>query len=522
MDWDEAIHAQVAKQMVQGGDWVTPYWGEEYWFRKPLLSIWTRALLFQLFAVNEFWARAGSALCGIGLVILTYLIGKRVHGKTAGLLSALVLLSSYPFVLQARFATTDIMLALFMFAALYAYLIVLGDNARGDNARGGNARAWYGFWTACALAVLTKGAAGLLAPFAILASHALDRGLPDALRSVPFRRGLVLAVALVAPWHAVMYLKYGQAFLSEYLGYQVIHRAVSPIEGHSAPPSFYIDVLRERFFPWSLLTPFALALALRDSIAGDTRMRTTLMLAISVFILFTLAQTKLEWYIVPVYPALAVFTGIMIARAGRRPGITELGALITGAAILLLFVPGRSIALFISAVFLTLLFAAWGKTSVHRPLALAAFALFVTAAIGPLQSLYDRQDDPIARLSRIAASQDPEDREPLIVVSLTGSPSALFYSNRSVRSVSSAQELSSLIQGASLIAGKGGRQAIMAQSDIAALSAEIEIQPLAQADGFVYLLLKRAIVKDAQPLVPVEAAQVPAQWEVSPSREPGI
>jgi 4-amino-4-deoxy-L-arabinose transferase-like glycosyltransferase len=108
VDWDEAIHAQVAKQMVQGGDWVTPYWGEEHWFRKPLLSIWARAILFQLFAVNELWARAGSALCGIGLVILTYLIGKRVHGRTAGLLSALVLLSSYPFVLQARFATTDI------------------------------------------------------------------------------------------------------------------------------------------------------------------------------------------------------------------------------------------------------------------------------------------------------------------------------------------------------------------------------------------------------------------------------
>src|SRR5215213_9765135 len=71
-DWDESIYAQQAKEMVQRGDWMTPYWGYDLWLNKPPLYLWSAALLFQFFGVSEFWARLPSALSGIALVLLTF------------------------------------------------------------------------------------------------------------------------------------------------------------------------------------------------------------------------------------------------------------------------------------------------------------------------------------------------------------------------------------------------------------------------------------------------------------------
>ncbi|MEO1447748.1 MAG: glycosyltransferase family 39 protein, partial [Cyanobacteria bacterium J06635_11] len=78
-DWDEAIYAQVAKEIVNSGDWLTLHWGYEVWFHKPPLFMWVTATFFKLFEVNEFWARVPSALSGFGLVGCTYLIACKLY-----------------------------------------------------------------------------------------------------------------------------------------------------------------------------------------------------------------------------------------------------------------------------------------------------------------------------------------------------------------------------------------------------------------------------------------------------------
>ena len=59
--WDEAIYAQVSKEMARGNDWLTPRWEYQLWFEKPPLFMWITALCYRLFGVSEFWARAPSA-----------------------------------------------------------------------------------------------------------------------------------------------------------------------------------------------------------------------------------------------------------------------------------------------------------------------------------------------------------------------------------------------------------------------------------------------------------------------------
>ncbi len=119
-DWDESIYAQVSKEMVQGGDWLTLHYEYKIWMDEPPLLVWLTAIFFQLFGVSEFWSRAASAFSGIALIIVTYLVGKLIYNKWVGFFAALILLTSYHFTRYSRTGMTDIMLTLFTFLAIYA------------------------------------------------------------------------------------------------------------------------------------------------------------------------------------------------------------------------------------------------------------------------------------------------------------------------------------------------------------------------------------------------------------------
>ncbi|MGB3693923.1 MAG: glycosyltransferase family 39 protein [Spirulinaceae cyanobacterium] len=201
-DWDEAIYAQIAKEIVQSGDWLTLHWGYYPWFHKPPLFMWVTALFYRLFEVNEFWARAASAFSGISLVILTYLLGKLVYDKTAGFFAAIVLLTSYRFVGYSRFGTTDMMLALFVYLAVYAYLKLKDEQPKW----------WYLVWVACGLAFMTKGIASLVAPITIFLALLLEKKLISTIKTKHFWQGFILASILVLPWHLAVYFQHGQVF----------------------------------------------------------------------------------------------------------------------------------------------------------------------------------------------------------------------------------------------------------------------------------------------------------------------
>jgi 4-amino-4-deoxy-L-arabinose transferase-like glycosyltransferase len=68
--FDEAVYAQISKEMVAGGDWLTLHVANQPWFEKPPLFMWMTAALYRLFGVTVFWSRAASAFSGIALVLL--------------------------------------------------------------------------------------------------------------------------------------------------------------------------------------------------------------------------------------------------------------------------------------------------------------------------------------------------------------------------------------------------------------------------------------------------------------------
>src|SRR5687767_13992441 len=74
---DEPRYAQVAREMYDRSDWVTPTLGGFNWFEKPALLYWLQMVSYNIFGVNEFAARFGSALFGLGTIACLWLLGEK-------------------------------------------------------------------------------------------------------------------------------------------------------------------------------------------------------------------------------------------------------------------------------------------------------------------------------------------------------------------------------------------------------------------------------------------------------------
>ena len=452
--WDEAIYAQVSKEIVRGGDWLTLHWAYQPWFEKPPLFMWITALFYRLFGVSEFWARVPSALSGITLIGVTYLIGKYTFGKRVGFLAAVILSTCYHFLSFSRFGTMDVMLTLFTYLALYAYLRLNNEKQKW----------WYLVWSSCALALMVKGAGGIIAPAAIILALAFEKRFSAAIRSSHFWQGVLLAFLIIAPWHILMYVWYGRAFIDEYIGYHVIARSTRTLEGHASGYYYYVGKLVDGFFPWCLLVPFAVISIIRRNNKDQSRSWVLLLLCALVFGLYTVIPTRRPWYIVPLYPALAVLI----------------------------------------AIFISNLYQKYQSRPIYRRIVTAACAvLIIVGGLYSFVSLYfnHKPAEPVAKLSRLAQSTSPDDKDSLVLLSGAEPIYAqipLFYSNRPVQQAYASskpasedarryvnyENLAEVMQAQAL-------RIVLRKEDIQHLSVAYDIQVLAEDDSLVYATIKR-------------------------------
>ena len=486
-DWDEAIYAQISKEIVQNGDWLTLHWGYSPWFHKPPLFMWTTAVFYQIFEVNEFWARAASAFSGIGVVVLTYLLGRLAYNESTGFFAAIVLLTSYPFVGYSRFGTTDIMLTLFVYLAFYAYLKLEKKQQKW----------WYLVWVSCGLAFMTKGIAGLIAPIIIFFTLLLERNLSLAIKSKYFWQGLILAFILVLPWHFALYLKYGQTFLSQYLGYHVIVRSVKSIEGHSGGYLYYIWELNKHFFPWFYLTFFALAVSVKEYLKSNKKTLIFLVTFAIIIGIYTIAKTKLAWYIVPIYPGLAIFIGLTINKAlSSRFSLAFVGLALVSLVVIcvtpfkvaFLSTNSKTVLAMVGLLLLiTILALAVARKISYQLSVVFMCAVLLLSGIREIRGLYPSRQESVAKLASLVSSKNVGSKEPLLVVKLSSNlyrPTALFYSNRPVLWVKEEKELRKLTH-------QEKREAILAQKDILQISQNYEINVLLKSDDLVYAAIKK-------------------------------
>lgn len=340
-DLDEGLYVEASREMLLRGDYVTPRVNGAPFFEKPPLVYWAAAASMRLLGTSEAAARVPAALAMTLLCLLTWALGRRLLGPGVGLLGGLFLALCPLSFGAGRQLTMDALLSLWVAAAI-ACLAMARDAPPRAAAR------WLdGYWAACALGVLTKGAPGLAVPVAVaaisIALRARRGGAPfwQAARRLAAPRGILLFLLIAVPWHVAALAASGDAFVSEYVVRQHIGRFLGGDTSHRAPFWFYVPGFLLGFFPWSLLLPGAL-LGLRG-VAPDRTDQTrktlellTVWVAV-VFVVFSASGSKLVSYILPMYAPAALLAAWRVlcpkpARAARRALAAGLGAAALSAA----------------------------------------------------------------------------------------------------------------------------------------------------------------------------------------------
>jgi len=298
-DVDEGMHAVMTKNILLTGDWVTPTFNGENFYDKPILFNWLGALCFLFFGVNELAARLPACIFGTAGVLVTYLLGRKMFGPTVGFLGGVILASSAEYLLLSRVVVHDIALTLFTTLALcffYLGLVELGH------------RKLYFllFWVATALATLAKGPLGLVLPCLVIGLFLLATRRLSLLKEMQIGWGLLILLAVAGPWYIAISLRN-----PDYLRYFILEKNLGSFAStnphHAEPFYFYVRALAFGLLPWVCFVPLATigAIRNRDRGPGDAVLF-LLIWAGAIFALFSLATAKLESYILPIFPAVAL------------------------------------------------------------------------------------------------------------------------------------------------------------------------------------------------------------------------
>ena len=320
---DEGRYAEIPREMLASGDFVTPRLNGLLYFAKPPLYYWLTAASISALGLNEFASRLPSALAGLGTVALVYLLGSRLGGRRAGAWAAGVAASSPLFMLLAHVNSIDMTLTFFLTATLACFAVAWEAPRR--------SRAWlcwYGVFAGAALAVMTKGLIGIVIPGGVIAVAIAASGRWRALLAVPWLGGSALFALLAVPWHVLVALR-NPSFLETYFVYEHFLRYTTSVAARTEPLWYFPAVLLAGCLPW---TGVALAALLERRPAAwlaafRRRPGLALLAAWFVFVLafFSASHSKLASYMLPAMPPLAVLLGLHLDRLAAR-GRTLAGA----------------------------------------------------------------------------------------------------------------------------------------------------------------------------------------------------
>lgn len=308
--WDEAIYAKIAKNMVQTHEYITMYWNPQViWYEKPPLFMWLASFFMKLFGFGNIAVKLPSALFGLSTVLLIFIFGKRLFNKTVAFIASFTLITTIHFLYYSRIGMTDITTTFFITLSLFLYYFAKEKD---------KIIYWILSGIALGFAVMTKGVVGFL-PLVIMSFYELYLLISrqQKLTKKILCRYIYLFISstlIFLPWHIVMYQKYGMSFLKEYIGYHVLSRAVSEIEDKGKPFLWYVVVLKVSMRLWFITLLGALPLALFKSYKKDKRLVFLSIWMLVVFFFFSLAKSKLVWYIIPIYPVAALINGFFLER----------------------------------------------------------------------------------------------------------------------------------------------------------------------------------------------------------------
>ncbi|QMV19634.1 phospholipid carrier-dependent glycosyltransferase [Granulicella sp. 5B5] len=371
LDDVDSVYIQVAREMLQRHDYVTPTIDGIRFFDKPPLMYWMAAGSMRIFGIHDWAARLPLALGVLALLFAVYALGNRLYAAVspsaapdrAGLYAALAMATSLGPYLYTRFYIPDILIALWMTLSVHLFLIALDRIREGES----TLLPMLGFGAVMALDVLTKGLIGVVFPVGfVLLYLAFTRSLP-LLKQLNLIASTACFLIIAAPWHILAALRNPPIAMPSGLGlpahagwawFYLYNEHIARFLGKRIPhdygqvpiPLFWL-LLLIWLFPWVAFLFGALLDAFRelrisrpgsrrfdsDIFAGfDTvslveataRRREaalSLLLWAGIILGFFTLSSRQEYYHLPALPALALLVGALLAAADvRTPANTTL------------------------------------------------------------------------------------------------------------------------------------------------------------------------------------------------------
>lgn len=307
MEPDEGRNAEVAREIIITGDWVTPRLDFIRYLDKPIMFFWASAASMKIFGASEFSARLPSAVSALIGVIVVYLLGWRMFGGRAGLYSALVLATSPLYLVLGRIVIFDMMLTAFITLALFFWY--QGFNAQ-DRQR--QRLSYLLSWAAMALGVLTKGPIGAIFPIAIIGLFLIITRNLKRLLEMDLILGPLLFLVIAGPWYVLVSIR-NPEYPYYFFVVEHIHRFATSKFHRMKPFWYYFAIVFGGLLPWIVFLPSAVRHFLHERAFAPTQKKEAILLifvwAIFIFIFFSLSKAKMPTYILPMFPALALLIG---------------------------------------------------------------------------------------------------------------------------------------------------------------------------------------------------------------------
>jgi len=318
-DPDEGRYAGIPAAMVDTGDWLTPRLNDFKYFEKPVLQYWGTAVAFKVFGKSNATARLWTALLGFSAALFAMLIAFRLYGARAAIYAFLLCISYLMVVAFGHFLTLDMALSAFLVMGIGSLVI-----AQSSQSTERQTRNWMLIgWAALALATLTKGLVAIVLPAATVVVYSLWQRDWNLWIRLHLFKGLILFLLITAPWFIAVSLS-NPTFAEFFFIHEHFNRYTSDAHNREGPIYYFIPFLLLGVCPW-LLT------SLRSLFSPDFKWipntpgefdaeRFMWTFVVVTFCFFSLGQSKLPGYILPVLPIIAVISGGQISTRGRVTG----------------------------------------------------------------------------------------------------------------------------------------------------------------------------------------------------------
>jgi 4-amino-4-deoxy-L-arabinose transferase-like glycosyltransferase len=330
MDDVDAVQAQIARNMLTSGDWVTARLDGVPYFEKAPLIYWMIACVFKVFGASDVVARIPIVLAALALAWLTTAFGMWAFGKRAALYAGLCISTCFGLFLFTRILVPDVMLTGSIALTMWAFLRAIDAEERKPQ--------MWAFIMAASLgtSLLFKSLIGVVFPIgAAIVYLALTKQLFErrVRKSLHLWSGTLIALAIAVPWHVLATLRNPPYFEftmrsapGEYHGFlwfyfinEQLLRFLNiryPRDYDTVPRLYFWLFHLLWLFPWSVYFPAIAKLDFKPADrAGKTRLLALCWVGF-VMVFFTFSTTQ-EYYSMPIYPALALLLGSAMAAGGN-------------------------------------------------------------------------------------------------------------------------------------------------------------------------------------------------------------